>query len=92
MSDFKKMDEFVVKNKPESTLALRPLKLSGEKSFWLKGLVASVSLGLVLIIVQRNRIDQHDQNLLALNELMSLDVTHDESFEDFGDEVASIID
>jgi hypothetical protein len=89
--EFKKLDQLVQRNIPNSSGALRKLSLPQENSRWVKSWVLTASLVLVVLVTQNQSQFNQTEDLVALEDVMSWDLTADESVSEI-DDVMEFID
>lgn len=89
--EFNKLDQLMQRNIPDSTGALKKLNLPQHKSNWIKGFAVTASLILVITVTQNRRHFNETEDVIALEEVMSWDMTADESVSEI-DEVVGFIE
>lgn len=89
--EFKKLDQLVQRTIPDSNRPLKILILPEYHARWLKGIVVSASLVLVVLVTQNKRQFNQTEDIIALEEVMSWDIAADESVSEI-EEVIEFIE
>jgi hypothetical protein len=92
MSDeFKKLDQLMQRNVPDTSMPLRTLKIPSHSSNWIKGFTVCASLVVAITVTQNRRQFNETEDIIALEQVMSWDMTTEESVSEI-DEVVDFID
>ena len=83
--EFKKLDQLVQRNIPDASAPLSTLILPEKHLKWGKGFTLSACLVLIMAIIQNRQDSNQTESLIALEEVMSWDMTDEESVSEIED-------